>query len=74
MSAESAHKLPLLLATAAWKDLQSRTQAFQAAVIRGDAEAAQRLRHECHDLLDSNLDLNSEVAVAVRAMSGFDAT
>lgn len=74
MTDPNAHRLPLLLATAAWKELHGKTQAYQAAVMRGDHEAAQTLRAEAHDLLDSNLDLNGEVAVAVRALNGFDAS
>lgn len=59
------HKRALILATATWKQLHSLTQAYQAAVLRGDEDDAERIRREAHDVLDSNLDLNGEAATAV---------
>lgn len=58
----------LVLATAAWTQLHGLTQAYQAAVLRGDDADAQRIRGECHDLLDSTLDLNGEAAMAALAL------
>ena len=63
------HKEALRLATAAWIDLLGLTHAYQAAALRGDVEEAERLRQRAHDLLDANLDLNSQVAHAVKALA-----
>lgn len=60
----------LVLATAAWTQLHGLTQAYQAAVLRGDDAGAELIRREAHDLLDSNLDLNAEAAQAVKALLG----
>jgi hypothetical protein len=62
------HTSPLALATAAWMHLHGLTQQYQAAVMRGDAEDADRIRREAHDVLDSNLDLNGEAARAIMAI------
>ncbi|RAK68817.1 hypothetical protein DJ019_02040 [Phenylobacterium kunshanense] len=60
----------LLLATAAWTQLHGLTQAYQAAVMRGDQRGAEAIRQQAHALLDSNLDLNAEAATITRAMLG----
>lgn len=60
----------LLLASAAWTQLHGLTQAYQAAVMRGDTTGAEAIRHQAHALLDSNLDLNAEAATITRAMLG----
>ena len=60
------HKGPLQLATAAWIQLHSLTQTYQAAVLRGaPQDEIERIRREAHDVLDSNLDLNAQAATAV---------
>lgn len=64
------HKPALALATAAWLQLHGLTQQYQAAVLRGDVEDAERIRREAHDVLDSNLDLNGQAAVSTRALLG----
>lgn len=64
------HKRPLKLATVAWLNLLDVTQAYQAAILQGDADRANGLRVMAHDLLDANLDLNGEAAVAVRSIKG----
>lgn len=60
----------LVLATAAWAQLHGLTQTYQAAILRGDDDEAERLRREAHDILDSNLDLNAEAAHHTRALLG----
>jgi hypothetical protein len=60
----SAHRGKAILAAAAWKDLNAKSSAYQAAILRGDHEAAQALRMEAHDILDTHLDLSGEVAQA----------
>jgi hypothetical protein len=64
------HKRPLMLAAAAWAQLSGLTQAYQAAVLRGDQDGAEAIRNQAHAVLDSNLDLNGEAAMAVRAIIG----
>ena len=51
-----------VLAAAAWKDLNAKSSAYQAALLRGDDEAARAIRQEAHDMLDTHLDLSGEVA------------
>jgi hypothetical protein len=60
----------LLLATAAWTQLHGLTQAYQAAVLRGDEAGARDIRDQAHALLDSNLDLNAEAAHHTKALLG----
>lgn len=55
-----------MLATAAKIDLQAKMQAYHAAVLRGDADSAETIRREAHDMLDNGLDLFAEAANAVR--------
>ncbi len=62
------HSKPLMLATAAWYDVLGKTHQFQAAMLRGDVEAAEVIRREAHDLLDANLDQNAEAATHVRKL------
>ena len=65
------HKAPLQLATAAWLQLHGLTQSYQAAVLRGASQdELERIRREAHDVLDANLDFNSEAAHAVRSLLG----
>lgn len=50
-------------------ELISRAQAYQAAVLRGDAPGTlARMRQEAHDVLDGYLDQSSEAAEAVKAI------
>lgn len=60
----SAHRNKAVLAAAAWKDVNALAGAYQAAVLRGDDARAQQLRQEAHDMLDTHLDLQNEVAQA----------
>lgn len=60
----SAHRGKAILAAAAWKDVNALSGAYQAAVLRGDTEKAQELRQQAHDMLDTHLDLQNEVAQA----------
>ena len=60
----SAHRGKAILAAAAWKDLNAKSSSYQAAVLRGDHDAARALRQEAHDMLDTHLDLSAEVAQA----------
>lgn len=64
------HQRALALATAAWVQLHGLTQAYQAAILRGDIDEAERIRAQAHDVLDANLDMNEEAAVAVRSVFG----
>jgi|GEM_PF-1089891 len=52
---------PAILSLATWKELNAKQSTYAAAVLRGDTEAAERIRREAHDLLDACLDLNAEV-------------
>lgn len=60
----TVHRGKAILAAAAWKDVNALSGAYQAAVLRGDDEKAQQLRQEAHDMLDTHLDLQNEVAQA----------
>lgn len=60
----SDQRAKAVLAAAAWKDLNSKSSSYQAAILRGDDEAAQSIRREAHDMLDTYMDLNGEVAKA----------
>jgi len=60
----SAHRNKAVLAAAAWKDVNALAGVYQAAVLRGDNARAQQLRQEAHDMLDTHLDLQNEVAQA----------
>ena len=64
----SEHQKPLALATAAWIQLHGLTQAYQAAILRGHIDEAERIRREAHDVLDANLDMNGQAAEAVRSL------
>lgn len=64
----SDHRRAAALAAAAWKDLAAKTHSYQAALLRGDDEAAQVIRQEAHDMLDNCFDLNGEVAQAALAI------
>lgn len=66
----SDHKASAALAAAAWKDLNAKTHAYQAAILRGDDEAAEAIRQEAHDMLDTCIDLNGSVARATLAIIG----
>jgi hypothetical protein len=67
---DEEHRRPLALATAAWIELHGATQAYQAAVLRGDVKEAEKIRARCHDILDANLDQNAAAAQAVRNIIG----
>lgn len=58
------------LAAAAWKDLSAKTHAYQAALLRGDAKAAEAIRQEAHDMLDNHMDLNAQVSRATLDIIG----
>lgn len=60
------HQQKLTLATAAWLDIAAKAKEHEAAILRRDDVAAQRLRQEAHDRLDTALDLYAEATVAVR--------
>lgn len=60
----SATRGKAILAAAAWKDLNAKSANYQAAILRGDHDAAQALRQEAHDILDTHLDLSGEIAQA----------
>lgn len=60
----SAHRSKAILAAAAWKDVNAKAAAYQAAQLRGDDAAALTLRQEAHDMLDLHLDLLDEVTQA----------
>lgn len=60
----SEHRRAAALAAAAWKDLNAKSSAYQAALLRGDDETARAIRQEAHDMLDTHLDLSGEVAQA----------
>ncbi len=62
--------LPPNLETEEEMRLRTSLQQYQAAILRGDPDAAERIRREAHDVLDANLDLNAEAAMAVRAIIG----
>lgn len=70
MTEQIGPRRALVLATAAWTQLHGLTQAYQAAVLRGDMANADELRTQAHDLLDSNLDLNAEAANLTKALLG----
>ncbi|KQS55905.1 hypothetical protein ASG17_07595 [Brevundimonas sp. Leaf363] len=57
-----------MLAQAAWKDLNAKQSEYQAAVLRaevtGDRDAAEKVRQEAHDMLDTCFDMNAEAARA----------
>lgn len=52
------------LAAAAWKDLNAISSQYQAALLRGDDQAARDLRQQAHDMLDTHLDLSGEIVQA----------
>lgn len=60
----SDQRAKAVLAAAAWKDLNAKSSSYQAAILRGDDKAAQAIRREAHDMLDTYMDLNGEVAKA----------
>ncbi|WP_293826001.1 hypothetical protein [uncultured Brevundimonas sp.] len=61
-----------LLAQAAWKDLNAKQSEYQAAILRelvnGNHAAAEAIRQQAHDILDSCFDLNAEAARAQMAI------
>lgn len=61
---------PAALAAAAWKDVSAKLHAYQAALLRGDETTAQAIRQEAHDMLDTCLDLNGEIARAALKIIG----
>jgi len=60
----SEHRSKAVLAAAAWKDVNAKSSAYQAAQLRGDTEQAAAIRQEAHDMLDLHLDLLDEVTRA----------
>ncbi len=60
----SQHRRAAVLAAASWKDLNAKSANYQAAILRGDDDAAKAIRQEAHDILDTHLDLSGEVAQA----------
>jgi hypothetical protein len=64
------HRAALANATAAWLNLLGLTHAYQAAILQGKVEEAERIRGEAHDVLDANLDENAHAANATRAIIG----
>lgn len=64
------HRASSVLAAAAWKDLSAKTHAYQAAILRGDDAAAEAIRQEAHDMLDTCMDMNHAVARATLAIIG----
>jgi hypothetical protein len=66
----AAAKSASALAAAAWKDLHALTSNYQAAIMRGDEEAAKRIASQAHDLLDVCLDQHSAVARSTLSIIG----
>ena len=64
------HPQSAALAAAAWKDVSAKLYAYQAALLRGDETAAQAIRQEAHDMLDTCLDLNGSVVRSALAILG----
>lgn len=64
------HQTGLLLAHAAWTELEGLAKAYEAATLRGDLAAVERLRQRAHDVLDAFLDQKDATAVAVRSLMG----
>lgn len=63
------HKQSLGLATAALLEIISRSQAMQAATIRGASqEEIEVMRSESHSVLDAYLDHSVAAATHVRAI------
>jgi hypothetical protein len=63
-------KSAVLLSVAAERDLHAAAQRFEAAEMRGDKTAAERLRSEAHDLLDALLDHKATAAGLSRSLFG----
>jgi hypothetical protein len=60
----------LLNAQASWAELDALSKLFEAAVLRGDAPAAQVARERLHAMLDAYLDLKAEANQVVRNLLG----
>jgi len=58
------------LAAAAWKDVNAKTHAYQAALLRGDEAGAEAIRREAHDMLDNHMDLTASVTRATLDIIG----
>ena len=63
-------KASAALAAAAWKDLNAKTLAYQAALLRGDESGAEAIRREAHDMLDNHMDLTASVTRATLDIIG----
>jgi hypothetical protein len=59
-----------LLAQAAWLEVEAAIKSLEAAVLRGDREAAIAARQKVHDMLDSHLDLKCGALVDVLKAGG----
>lgn len=66
----SDHRASSVLAAAAWKDLSAKTQAYQAALLRGDEAGAEAIRQEAHDMLDTCMDHHLAVSRATLDILG----
>jgi len=60
----------LLNAQASWAELDAAAKLFEAAILRGDAPAANDARERLHALLDAYLDLKAEANQVVRNLLG----
>lgn len=60
----------MLLAQAAWMELESAIKSFEAAVIRNDHEGIEAARQRAHTHLDSHMDLKAEAQQFVLKAGG----
>ena len=59
------------LVTATLMDIISRTQAIQAAILRGAAqEEVEIMRAQAHDVFDAYLDHSASAALAAKSILG----
>lgn len=61
----SDHKRDLANATASLMDIAALAQSYQAAVMRGQVEEAEKIRVKAHDVMDAYLDAHGSAAQAV---------
>jgi hypothetical protein len=61
----------MLLAQAAWMEMEASIKSVEAATIRGDVQAAEEARRKAHDYLDCHLDLKMTAhLIALKSGSG----
>lgn len=60
----------MMLAQAAWMEMEGAIKAMEAAIFRGDDKAIEDARRKIHDHLDCHLDLKMAAHVNVLKAGG----